>query len=519
MASSRHMRRSRRASPAENTTPNNVLLQNQALFEGNNDDMSEEWIEPPLRPPAPSFEDYKGLERHGVLEHMAPLGTFPNSKVRARLKQHEPPRRAAHLKNGELRTAREEVNTPEPTPPVITRRSEPRKSEDNSIKTPSSRERDEDQDYTPTLKSTTRMNTVRTGSMHAALQGPPSSRTIQGRLKLKEIVDSAVIRSDELGDPVLGNAVKELYEESLRNATVADLLDAVLTQKPSPEQKADFQSRIRAARKKHRRRSNDQVSAPNVVATSPTAKSARSSVTRHLDSTNNSSHLLATISHPHILNHDSLKQPSENMETNGAAPNEERPPKRVKRSRSASSDSSLSSLDSAVEEEPPPTADSFQVSNGKAHQSTTQLPNGPRLGTFPIRPTDPSTRKSTSLHANSDALADGVAIKKREEMRQKYNQYVGIQESAIRSSPKPLLSPRPTPPVTSLAERNQKGRLRNGSSHRRKRIDYEGLDSPASSSFGELLIPPPLGASRGATPNHLGRPSKALRKAARIKMS
>ena len=518
MASSRQMRRSRRASPTETTTPNTVLAQNEGHFESNHDDMSQEWIEPPLRPPAPSFEDYKGLERHGVLEHMAPLGTFPNSKVRARLKQHEPPRRAAHLKNGELRTAREEVNTPEPAPPVATRRSEPRKTEDKVFKVPSSRERDEDQDYTPTLKNNTRMNTAKTASMHTALHGPPSSRTIQGRLMLREIVDSAVTRSDELGDPVLGNAVKELYKESLQNPTVADLLDAVLTQKPSPEQTADFQSRIRAARKKYRRSSNDHGSAPKIVATSPTAKSARSSVPRHLDLTNNSSKSPTTTSHPPVPDQNSSKQLSEILETNGTASNEERPSKRIKRSKSASSDSSLSSLDSAIEEELPPTADTFRIAKEKQHPSKAQLPNGPRLGTFPIRPTDPPNRKSIPIHTNANALSDDAAIKKREEMRQKFNQFVNVQESAIRSSPVPLLSPRPTPP-TSLAERNQSGRLRNGSSQRRKKEDYDALDSPASSSFGELLIPPPPGASRGATPNQLGRPSKTLRKAARIKMS
>src|SRR5271156_1129472 len=46
----------------------------------------DKWVEPPLRPPAPSFEDTKGLERVGVLEHMAPLGQPPSQKLLQKLK-------------------------------------------------------------------------------------------------------------------------------------------------------------------------------------------------------------------------------------------------------------------------------------------------------------------------------------------------------------------------------------------------------------------------------------------------
>lgn len=47
---------------------------------------SEEWIEPPLRTPAPSFHDYPGVSRGGVLENMLPLGTHPTARVKARSK-------------------------------------------------------------------------------------------------------------------------------------------------------------------------------------------------------------------------------------------------------------------------------------------------------------------------------------------------------------------------------------------------------------------------------------------------
>lgn len=44
------------------------------------------WIEPVVRNGVPSFEDTKGLERVGVLEHMQPLGALPNPKLLQRLK-------------------------------------------------------------------------------------------------------------------------------------------------------------------------------------------------------------------------------------------------------------------------------------------------------------------------------------------------------------------------------------------------------------------------------------------------
>jgi hypothetical protein len=42
--------------------------------------MLEQWVEPPLPTPRPSFAD-AGIQRHGVVQNMAPLGTHPTPKV------------------------------------------------------------------------------------------------------------------------------------------------------------------------------------------------------------------------------------------------------------------------------------------------------------------------------------------------------------------------------------------------------------------------------------------------------
>ncbi|CAF9904321.1 MAG: hypothetical protein ALECFALPRED_006279 [Alectoria fallacina] len=517
MASSRHLRRSRMSSPSHASTHKNVTVKTEALAADLNGDMEEAWSEPPLRAPAPSFEDYKGLERHGVLEHMAPLGTLPGQKVKTRLKHHEPTRRIAHLKNGEARGAREEVNTPEPAPPVGSRRSEPRKTEERLGKGSSSRERDQDTDYNP--KGSTKTTTTKAASStQAAPLGTPISRTGVGQTRLQQIVESAIDRSRELGDPALGIALKQLYEESLRNSVVADLLEAVLSQKPTSQQTAEFQSYIKAARKQIRAADDSakhfKTSASKSSSKSPTAKSARVGVTRHSGAPKDRNHLP-------ISNNRSSKQHSTNMEVNGTPSKEERPSKRIKRSKSASSDSSLSSLDSAVEDFAPATELALPSgANPAPHQEMNQAKQkptmGPRLGSFSTRPIDPSVRKPVTQAGH--LTPEELSAKRKEKLMQNYQDYV-VGHSKMRADPNPIRQPHSTPPLAVLSAEAQQARSRNGVSQKSRRDEPDYLDSPTSSAYGELLVPPPPGASRGATPNQLGRPPKGVKKAARIKMS
>ena len=523
MASSRHLRRSRISSPSQSATQHNVHVKTEAHLGDLNGNMEEEWSEPPLRAPAPSFEDYKGLERHGVLEHMAPLGTLPGQKVKTRLKHHEPTRRIAHLKNGEVRGAREEVNTPEPAPPVGTRRSEPRKTEERLGKVSSSRETDQDTDYNP--RGTAKTTTVRAASTQAATLGTSTSRTGVGQTRLQQIVESAIDRSRELGDPALGIALKQLYEESLRNSVVADLLEAVLSQKPTSQQTAEFQSYIKAARKQIRATDDSakhiKHSASQSISRSPTAKSARVGVTRHSGTPKDRATAPGLNNHLPNSNNRPSKQKITNMELNGTPSKEERPSKRIKRSKSASSDSSLSSLDSAVEDFPPAIESSLSSgANPVTHQGSNQAKQkptmGPRLGSFSTRPIDQSVRKP--ITQASHLTPEELTARRKEKLMQNYQDYV-VGHSKVRADPNPTIQPHSTPPFAVLSAEAQQSRLRNGVSQRNRRDEPEYLDSPTSSAYGELLIPPPPGASRGATPSQLGRPSKAVRKAARIKMS
>ncbi|CAF9933030.1 hypothetical protein IMSHALPRED_009045 [Imshaugia aleurites] len=511
------------SSPSHSSTQHNVHVKTEAHASGLNGDIEEEWHEPPLRAPAPSFEDYKGLERHGVLEHMAPLGTFPGQKVKTRLKHHEPTRRVALLKNGEARGAREEVNTPEPAPPAGTRRSEPRKTEERLPKVSSSRETDQDTDYNP--RGGAKTTTTKASSTQAAALGTPTSRTGVGQTRLQQIVESAIDRSRELGDPALGIALKQLYEESLRNSVVADLLEAVLSQKPTSQQTAEFQSYIKAARKQIRATDDSakhfKHSASKSISKSPSTKGVRVGVTRHSGTPKDRASAPGLNNHLPNSNHRSSKQKATNMEPNGTPSKEERPSKRIKRSKSASSDSSLSSLDSAVEDFAPAIESSLPggaepVTRQGLNQNKPKPMMGPRLGSFSTRPVDLSIRKP--ITQASHLTPEELSAKRKEKLMQHYQDYV-VGHSKVRADPNPTREFHSTPPFGLPSAEAQQARSRNGISQRSRRDEPDYLDSPTSSAYGELLIPPPPGASRGATPNQLGRPSKAVKKAARIKMS
>ena len=76
----------------------------------------------------------------------------------------------------------------------------------------------------------------------------PSTKTEIGRQKLCAVVQAAVDRSAQVGMELLGKAIKKLYEESIQNPDLGELLDAVLAQKATPEQTVAFQAHIRTAR-------------------------------------------------------------------------------------------------------------------------------------------------------------------------------------------------------------------------------------------------------------------------------
>lgn len=465
---------------------------------------ADSWEEPPLRAPAPSYHDHKGLEKQGVLEHMAPLGSLPNQKVKLRLKAQDASRRNAPVRNGEASTSKEDSDVPDPAAPSMARRSEPRKLDDRASKSALSREKDDDQDYVP--KGLTKTTPVKANPSQPLIPGTPSSRTVAGQARLREVVESAVERSNELGNPILGLAVKRLFDQSLHDRMLADLLDAVLSQKPTARQAAEFQGYIKIAKKqikaevRSRRHSSHNSKS---VSMSP-SKSTRPSVVRQMGVPKDLSDMtqlqnLESLDHSSAQHQPLAQQPqrqAKKMEGKRSLPRDERPAKRRRVSRSASTSSSLSSLPSTEDREILPTLDPNAQGSRSQTISTAQ-------------PSNPNKRPAPSETIGLDDSSDGMTAK-----RQRFSKTFGdffVNESGVRGIRRSKKQTR----LPSFAAGFAAGQ---GS----KRDENDNLQSPGSSAQGELLIPPPAGArsfSRGVTPSQLGRPAKQVGKAARVKMS
>lgn len=536
MASTRPMRKSSRmSSPLDVSTKDSTTPPNEQAKKERKTFM-DSWVEPPLRNPAPSFEDYKGLERHGVLEHMAPLGSLPTQKVKLRVKA-EAPKRLMQVKNDDPAAAKEGARTPEALPTVTTRRSESRKAEDGPLKNPPSREKEEDDDYTPkgSTKAPVRSISVKVTPAQNSLHGTPNSRTPAGRARLETVVNSAVARSYEIGNPVLGLAVKKLFDESLGNRTLADLLDAVLSQRPTARQAADFQAYIKVARKqiKAQNSARDPIRRSSGVGIAPSSKSSSKSpsksVRRGVAGEIRISEEEATPSHPPNLDPDS---PSKNKLLNGKLPEmngmASREGRSLKRSRSSSSTSSLSSL-SSIDQTFAPSMETDHANTAETHArhqpmtaSKAQTSLGPKLHTFSttnLTTNNSHKRTSTAAGLANNDVEETLAAK-RAKLQKIFEDYT-VNESSIRVGPA-VREPAFSKPSPSLSAHKHQTRLRNGAGKRIARDEYDDLESPSSSAPGDLLVPPPAGAqlhSRSGTPSQLGRPSKQVRKAARVKMS
>ena len=502
MALSRQMRRSGVSSPKPPPSERNRLTRkddNTRMQAGMDLD---QWEEPPLRNPAPSFEDYKGLERHGVLEHMAPLGSLPSSKVKARTKQHEPAKRGAYLKNGDVKAAREDVSTPEPAPPVPTRCSVPRNDEGPQATALNTRgsvaEPGIVNGVAPTI-SPTQASPVRPTSNQSSTV---SMSNDEGRWK--KVVDAASQRANEKGNHILGAAIQKLYEESLHDEALADLLDAILSQRQTEQQAADFQIFIKAESKRLKKSERASKQATSSVSQSP-AKTLRVSATRQLETSKESSDSMSLSQLPSPSTHLPSRPLPNRMTVNGSPFKDTRPSKRIKPSRSISTDSSLSSLNSDIEDFAPEKLESnlSKTANNhlSGHLSKAHPDVGPRLGSFSAsRPTP-----------EQDSPEARIAARRR--LKEGFASYF-VNDSSIRSPVSLPTQPVPTP--TALQQRAQQPR-RNGLVHESRSVEDDIPDSPASSQ-GELPVHASLATPRGITPQ-LGRPPKVAKKATRIKQS
>ncbi|OBT68210.1 hypothetical protein VE03_02385 [Pseudogymnoascus sp. 23342-1-I1] len=333
----------------------------------------DNWVEPSLPPPAPSFTDHPHLsiERYGVLENMAPLGTMPTAKAKKIGK--DTPRKAGKADESEVEpsTSRELV-TPEPQINIIRKRSQSGKADDEewNPRTPSAQAR----------KSATK--TKQSAEAGAVMSQSPHRNKEERDMF---ITDRAVQFAVE--DAILdyrwptAYALRTMYNDHRINPRIRRLFMLIFTDQATEEEKTEFQC-LMTYKKKEGAKDNkaqryfdehDNLYSPvNLFEKSwsfggaskraSTEVANRASASPHKDTSHISKkakvgHARQTSSHitPHIhLNVSGSSSASgKPAETNGAskakpAQNGTTTVSVATRSRSVSSSSSLSSLDEAV---------------------------------------------------------------------------------------------------------------------------------------------------------------------------
>ena len=174
-------------------------------------------------------------------------------------------------------------------------------------------------------------SSVKTAPAPSSSYSGPSSRTSAAQLRLKQVVDAAVQRSNASGDSVTGTAIKKLYEGSLHDRTLADLLDGVLSQEPTAQQTTDFQAFIKVARKQIKA---DSGSARRSARSTRPSSSRLTGASKLSTNVAENSNLLSTTENP-----SSIPQAISTATEHASTLEEENPPKRRKISKSVSTSS------------------------------------------------------------------------------------------------------------------------------------------------------------------------------------
>ena len=522
MASSRNSRSGARISTTKGDLQNfpifrapvtEVLLPSQAKQEG-----LAEWVEPPLRPPAPSYEDHRGLEGLGVLEYMAPLGTMPSTKVKQRLKVYDPPRKGPP--KGNFVRVRQDTSTPEPSTLVFNRRPDPQHSEDRQARAQSSRIKDEDMDYTP--QNTIRISAPRPSQRTTAPSTPGSARSPTTPASIKKVVDAGIQHAQQSGNMYLGLALQRLYADSLYDPKMADLLQSVLARRQTESERAEFQQYIKVTKKeakeeqKRKKRLQNGKESPFVIIACDNFRWWRldtlySQIRVHnkVSGCDTPHRPFSALLFPHLS---SIIDYADIMKGHEISLKGDRPRKKMKRSESAST---LSTVRSSLSPPPHGSGPSRERSIPSSNNSlnSTVKPRGPRLHLFQPRGSKSSSSSSNHKRANgfvasSPALrpeltADATELKRRQ--FRKENDFK-IEESSVRRSP--TAQREPYLPFTGTsrvpASRQQQTQLRNGTVRRNVNDESDdGLSPPPE------VLRPPEGIERRVTRG--GTPSQSYR--------
>lgn len=469
------------------------------------------WVEPHLRPAVPSYKDHylKHYEGNISTIHMKALGHMPTQKdVDKR-----------YVMKGVKGTRKNEADTRHTTPVVAP----PPAPASRASAPPTTNGKDVDNDFTPTTRASAKptLTPAEPGQLPPRVFDPEDPR---GPLRLKGVVEHVVQRARERNTPDLGEAVRNLWLASFGEPAIADLIDAVLSQKPTPEQATEFQRRVKIARNQinevngsPKHSSSGKGSDSKSSLKSP-SKRDRGSQKRRLETAEEVSDAPGSNINGDS-NHATMQHHNTESMANGTP--SKRPTKRVKRSSSISS--STSSLSSLTSDQglPPPNErhSSAPIPPPSLLSSSDKQQAGPKLHSFALsNPSKSSSKRSLDSPAPS---ADEEAAAKRRKLQQTFD--VTVNDSEVR---KPLTTGhqplgRLTVIKPPLSTRSQLPRARSAASHQHLDDDLD-VESSLSPVNGDLLAPPFANErvlARGPTPTRLGRPPKNVNKGARVKMS
>ncbi|KAJ9667898.1 hypothetical protein H2201_002084 [Coniosporium apollinis] len=522
----------------------------------------DQWIEPPLKEPTPSFRDH-GFERGGVLENMQPLGQPPSAKLKAKVKG-DLYRRPDTSRNGLMSTLEEAGETSEATPSVEPRRSESQKPEEMLPEILPSRDDEADDDYMPRKKLKTALRPQKSAGMkNGTVTATPTQsrersssnagihiRTPVGHGLLQLIVDNAAVKAARSGDRRLGDALQNMYRESFQDEGLAILLNDILANKATTEQAATFKKYIRQQKKllKVSRRMSRQynnslqsganhsqsLEKPSTIAVPVSYNPAQPPTATHPTS----SLKISFKQFPRSRRSSRSMSPNtrsaakaEAVQTNGTASSSKAPARH--RSHSVSSLSSLSDVDERIVEEGPPTSLDMSATAITSKALAAAAPSNaarPKLSLTlkqpkPSKPKPSTSKKRTPDQAGLDREPE-LTEEELNDVRQKLNESLvkdyKIPESHIRP---PLVvqpeSDRPSPSVhvppvhlPAVSSREPNGIPRHLTRDELLRNGRGTLSSPRP----EVFAPGAESASRPNTPLLLDRPAKK-RKTARMKMS
>ncbi|KAF2487114.1 hypothetical protein BDY17DRAFT_3397 [Neohortaea acidophila] len=230
-----------------------------------------QWVEPSLAQ-QPSYKDHKGVSYYpGVSEHMQALGEAPLARVKARVKPDGARKSLLLGKGGGAAGGVEAQETPEGTPVPLQTAAQAAKETAENSRMVLVVDDENDADYAPTgagSKKKERAARPRSAKLPPAAAAAATTGSVKPKItlthaalnknrvydarKMLAVVDQAKMRANAAGKPDLAAAVEEIYQDSLKNARLTELLESILLQTANKTQLAEFHAYVRAAKRRIR---------------------------------------------------------------------------------------------------------------------------------------------------------------------------------------------------------------------------------------------------------------------------